>query len=254
MHAQHPPLPRDGGPTTLADPGLERLQRQREAALGYRIMGSWGWGDDGSGHISARDPERTDCFWLLRYGVPFGEATVGDLVLVAPDGRVVEGDGDINRAAYFIHQPIHEARPDVVGAIHTHTPYGTPFSAFDRPLPMSSQEACAFHHNQAVFSGAELNVADLDTGHRLATDLGPHRLLILANHGLLTVGRHVSTSIGFYVLAERAAEVAVKAPSGRSISDAEAARVAESVGPEDNGWHVYEFLVRSRVGDRSVVG
>ncbi|MDG2111229.1 MAG: class II aldolase/adducin family protein, partial [Actinomycetota bacterium] len=110
-----------------------------------------------------------------------------------------------------------------------------------------------FHDDQALFSGVELNVADLETGHRLAADLGDKRLLVLANHGLLTVGHHVSTSIGFYVLAERAAEVAVKARGGRSISDIDAARVRESVGPEANGWHVYEFLVRSRIGDRCVV-
>ena len=55
-------------------------------------------------------------------------------------------------------------------------------------------------------------------------------------------------------LAERAAEVAVKVPNGRVISDHDAAQVAKSVGHEDNGWHVFEFLVRSRVGDRSVVG
>lgn len=254
MNTRHPRLPSNGGPVALGDPALERLQRKREAALGYRVMASWGWGADGSGHITARDPERTDCFWLLGYGVPFGEATAEDLVLVNEDGEVTEGDYDINRAAYYIHAPIHAARPDVVGAIHMHTPYGTPFAALDEPLPMSSQEAAAFHHNQAVFSGWELNVADLDTGKRLAADLGPHRLLVLANHGLLTVGTHVSTAVGFFVLAERAAEVAVKVPTGRRISDEHARQVGASVGAEANGWHVFEFLVRSRLGNRDAVG
>ena len=252
--SHHPPLPARGGPPVFTELAAQRLERKREAALGYRIMASWGWGADGSGHITARDPEREDCFWLLGYGVPFGEATVDDLVLVDERGDVVEGHLEINRSAYFIHAPIHQARPDVTGAIHTHTPYGTPFSALDAPLPMSSQEACAFHDNQAVFSGAELNVADLDTGKRLAADLGDNRLLVLRNHGLLTVGQHVSSAIGFYLLAERAAEVAVKVPAGRTITASEADVVAESIGHEHNGWHVYEYLVRSRIGDRSVVG
>ena len=243
-----------GEPPVHDDLDAERLQRKRDAALGYRIMASGGWGADGSGHITARDPERTDCFWLLGYGAPFGEASVDDLVLVGHDGDVVEGDLDINRAAFYIHQPIHLARPDVVGAIHMHTPYGTPYAAALQPLPMSSQEACAFVGRQGVFDGVELNVTDLATGERLAASLGDGRLLWLANHGHLTVGQHISTAIGFCVLAERAAEVAVKVPDGRVISDHDAAQTAKSVGAEANGWHVFEWLVRSRVGDRTVVG
>ena len=60
-------------PIPASDLEAERLTRKREAALGYRIMASWGWGADGSGHITARDPEHTDCFWLLAYGIPFDQ-------------------------------------------------------------------------------------------------------------------------------------------------------------------------------------
>ena len=130
----HEKLDIGGGPPVHTDIDTERLQRKRDAALGYRIMASWGWGADGSGHITARDPERTDCFWLLGYGVPFGEATIDDLVLVDHDGEVIDGELDINHAAFYIHQPIHTARPDVVGAIHMHTPYGTPYAEALQPL------------------------------------------------------------------------------------------------------------------------
>jgi ribulose-5-phosphate 4-epimerase/fuculose-1-phosphate aldolase len=78
-----------------------RRARKRQLALGYRILASQRWGDLGDGHISARDPERSDCFWLLRLGVSYHLATVADLVLVGPDGDVVEGEGAINRAAYY---------------------------------------------------------------------------------------------------------------------------------------------------------
>jgi hypothetical protein len=70
-----------------------RAQRKLECALGYRLLAAQKWGDLGDGHISARDPERTDCFWMLQYGVSYHAVTVSDLVLVGPDGQLVDGDG-----------------------------------------------------------------------------------------------------------------------------------------------------------------
>ncbi len=73
-----------------------RQERKRQVALGYRILAAQRWGDLGDGHISARDPEREDCFWLLRYGVSYHRATVADLVLVGPDGELADGDGYVD--------------------------------------------------------------------------------------------------------------------------------------------------------------
>jgi ribulose-5-phosphate 4-epimerase/fuculose-1-phosphate aldolase len=230
----------------------ERLRRQHDVVAGYRIFGSYGWGDDGSGHISARDPDDVESFWLLRAGVPFAAATVADLVLVGPDGVAANEAGDsrpINPAAFFIHAPIHRARPDVVCVAHTHTGYGTPFAALARPLRAISQEACAFHEEQAVFDGEQLDVVDLETGARLAGALGPHRLLVMANHGLLTAASTVGQAIGFFVLAERAAEVEVKVGStARVVADSAAAEARRTVGAATNGDDVFAFLCGSRLG------
>ena len=121
------------------------------------------------------------------------------------------------------------------------------------PLPMSSQEAVAFHGLQGVYVGEEVNVTDLATGQRIADALGQGRLVIMANHGLLTVGTSVASAIGFYLNAERAAEVCVKVPDGRVISSNSATQVHPSLGDETNGWHIFQWLVRSRVGDSTVV-
>jgi hypothetical protein len=102
---------------------------------------------------------------------------------------------------------------------------------------MSSQEAVAFHGMQGVFTGEEVNVTDLATGPRIADALGTS----------------VASAVGFYLNAERAAEVAVKVPDGRVISPAAAAQTHPSVGDELNGWHIFQWLVRSRVGDPTVV-
>src|ERR1700759_3762781 len=83
----------------VTDPVALRAHRKRRLALAYRVFGAMGWGSLGDGHISARDPERPDCFWLGRYGVPFRYMTTEDLVLVRHDGTI-EGGGQINMAAY----------------------------------------------------------------------------------------------------------------------------------------------------------
>ena len=237
---------------TRVDLKVERASRQSDVVAGYRILGSYGWGDDGAGHISARDPEHLDAFWLLRYGVAFRKATVADLVLVERDGRINEelsaAGHTINPAAFCIHAPIHDARPDVISVVHTHTGYGTPFAALARTIRATSQEACAFHSDQAVFTGDELDVVDTTVGGRIAAALGAHRLLVLANHGLLTVGATVAQAVGFFIVAERAAEVEVKAgAAARVISDEAASIVYQSVGTPGAGEEVFGWLRRSRL-------
>ena len=74
-------------------PAEVRARRKRDVALGYRLLAAQRWGDLGDGHISARDPERSDCFWILRYGVSYHAARVSDLVLLDSDGDLVEGEG-----------------------------------------------------------------------------------------------------------------------------------------------------------------
>ena len=181
------------------------------------------WGQLGDGHVSARDPILTDHFWLLDWGIPFGKATVDGLVLVGPDGRVIDADGNptgaVNTAGYNIHAPVLAARPDAVSAAHTHTSFGTPWSANVQPFRAISQESCAFVFDQALFDDEEVEVLSYDGGKRIAAALGDRKLCILRNHGLLTAGGSVEEAVGWFVMAERVAEVHVKAPNGIAISD-----------------------------------
>ena len=238
----------------FADPGAARDHRKRRLALSYRIFGARRWGDQGDGHISARDPERLDHFWLARLGAPFGEVTVTDLVLVAPDGSVVEGTGDINETAYFIHAPIHEARPEVIGAAHTHTQYGTPWSANRRLLEPITQEACAFFEDHALFDDEEVSIQSTAGGKRIADALAGHKGIILANHGLLTVGASVDEAVGWFAMMERVAEAHCKAPDAKPISAEMARRMGKSLGMPESGWFIFQWLLRTYVPDPTVVG
>jgi ribulose-5-phosphate 4-epimerase/fuculose-1-phosphate aldolase len=230
-----------------------RAERKQQVALGYRILAAQRWGDLGDGHISARDPVRQDCFWLLRYGVSYHAATVHDLVLVGPDGDLVLGDGAINTAAYYIHHPILMARPDAVSATHVHTGWGTPFSAEVRPILPISQESCIFFEDHAIFDDEEVQVQSVDAGKRIAEALGDKRAIILRNHGLLTVASRVDEAVGSFVHMERVAEVHMKARDAKPIS-AEAARYAQAdLVRYGAGRVAFAALVARHVGDPSVV-
>jgi ribulose-5-phosphate 4-epimerase/fuculose-1-phosphate aldolase len=230
-----------------------REERKREVALGYRILAAQKWGDLGDGHISARDPERTDCFWLLRWGVSYHAAKVSDLVLVGPDGKLVEGEGPINVAAYYIHHPILAARPDAVSATHVHTGWGTPFSAEVRPILPITQESCIFFEDHAIFDDEEVQIQDVDGGKRIAAALGANRAVILRNHGLLTVGDRVAEAVGSFVHLERVAEAHMKARDAKPISAAAARYAKADLTRHGAGRVAFWSLVARHIGDPSVV-
>lgn len=230
-----------------------RARRKRDVALGYRLLAAQRWGDLGDGHISARDPERTDCFWMLRYGVSYHLATVADLILMGPDGKVVDGDDAFNDAAYYIHTPLLQARPDVISAVHTHTGWGTPFSAEARLMEPISQEACIFFEDHALFDDEEVQIQSVEAGARIAVALGENRAVILRNHGLLTVGDSVAEAVGSFVMFERVAETHMKVRDAKPIS-AEAARFSKAdLIQYGAGRRGFSALVARHIGDPSIV-
>jgi ribulose-5-phosphate 4-epimerase/fuculose-1-phosphate aldolase len=250
----YPMLWRHDAEPEFDDPRKAREHRKQRLALAYRVFGAFGWGTLGDGHISARDPERTDAFWLIRYGVPFSAATVDDLVLVGPGGVVVEGEGDINMTAYHIHGPIHDARPEATAAAHTHTQYGTPWCATNTPFSMICQEATAFFEDHAVFDDEEVQVLSTDGGKRIAAALGETKGILLRNHGLLSVGASVDEAVGWFLMMERVSEVHIKAGDRADPISDEAARIARvEIGDVSNAWSAFQFALRAKVPDPTVV-
>ena len=239
----------------LAAPSMDeiRAKRLRDVALGYRLLAANRWGDAGDGHISARDPEREDCFWTSRYGLSYHRVTVDDLILVGPDGSLVEGEGPLNEAAYHIHYPILRTRPDAVSACHVHTGWGTPFSAECRPVEPITQEACMFFEDHALFDDEEVQVQSVEAGQRIADALGDNRAIILRSHGLLTVGAGVPEAVGGFIQLERVCEAHMKVRNAKPLS-AEGARFAKQ-DLERLKAHRGAFfsMVDRHVGDRTTV-
>jgi ribulose-5-phosphate 4-epimerase/fuculose-1-phosphate aldolase len=231
----------------------ERRHRKQRLAAAFRIFGAFGFDEGTAGHITARDPELTDHFWVNPLGMNFKHIRVKDLLLVNEEGEVVEGDWPLNKAAFVIHSAIHAARPDVVAAAHSHSPNGKAWSSLRRPLDPITQDACAFYEDHALFDDYTGAVFELEEGKRIAHALGARKAAILANHGLLTVGRSVDEAAWWFITMERTCQVQLLAEAAGSpvLIDPEYARLtAGQVGGHGTGWFQFQPLWDWIVGEQ----
>ncbi len=236
--------------TAMSD---ERQERKERLAAAFRLFGRFGFDEGVAGHITARDPERLDHFWVNPFGVPFSHIRVSDLLLVNEAGDVVEGDAPVNTAAFVIHGQVHAARPDVVAAAHAHSIYGKSWSSLGRLLDPITQDACAFYEDHALFDDYTGVVLDLEEGKRLAHALGECKAVILRNHGLLTVGQSVDEAAFWFITMERScqAQLLASAAGNPVLIDPDMARLtAGQVGGHAAGnfgfQPLYQKIVREQ--------
>jgi ribulose-5-phosphate 4-epimerase/fuculose-1-phosphate aldolase len=223
----------------------EREDRKRKVATAYRLFGKFGFDEGVAGHITVRDPELTDHFWVNPMGVSFKQIKVSDLLLVSHAGEVVEGHGLLNAAAFAIHSQIHKDHPRVTAAAHTHSVYGKAWSALGRKLDPLTQDSCAFYEDHVLFDDFTGVVLDLSEGERIAAALGDNKAAILRNHGLLTVGTTVEAAAWWYITMERTCQAQLMAEAAGKpviIDPASAKATWETVGSELAGWFSYKPL------------
>jgi ribulose-5-phosphate 4-epimerase/fuculose-1-phosphate aldolase len=216
----------------------ERLHRKQRLAAAFRLFARFNFDEGVAGHITARDPERLDHFWVNPFAMHFSQIRVSDLILVNHEGEVVEGDRPVNRAAFAIHSQLHAARPDVVAAAHSHSMYGKAWSALGRTLDPITQDACAFYEDHALFDDYTGVVLDLDEGKRIGVALGENKAVILRNHGLLTVGHSVEEAAYWFVAMDRSchAQLLAEAAGKPVLIDPEmAALTSRQVGSHGAG-------------------
>ena len=223
----------------------ERRHRKQRLAAAFRLFGQFGFDEGIAGHITARDPELTDHFWVNPLGTNFKLIRARDLLLVNDRGEVVEGDRPVNRAAFVIHSNVHAARDDVMAAAHAHSVHGKAWSSLRRPLDPLTQDACSFYGDHAVFDDYTGVVLDEQEGRRIAAALGDCKAVILSNHGLLTVGRTVDEAAWWFITMERSCQAQLLAEAAGDpvlIDAAEAAKTAGQVGHHRSGWLSFQPL------------
>src|SRR5437762_4635519 len=151
-------------------------------------------------------------FLLNRYGLHWSEVTASNLLSLDADGRVLAGDGDYEKTAFWIHSRIHLAHPQAACVLHTHMPHATALTLLeDGRLEMIEQNALRFHDDIAYDDTYNGLVVDEAEGDRLARVLGTRRLLFLANHGVIVVGPSVAEAFDSLYYLERACRLQVLA-------------------------------------------
>lgn len=183
-----------------------RLHRKQMLAVSFRLFSKFGYDEGVAGHITARDPEYADHFWVNPFGIDFGSVKVSDLICVNHHGEVVEGKYSVNRAAFAIHSQVHAARPDAVAAAHAHSMYGKSFSTLGKKLDPITQDACAFYEDHGIYTDYTGVVNELEEGQRIAQALGKNKACILQNHGLMTVGGTVEEAAWWFITMDRSCQ------------------------------------------------
>ncbi len=229
----------------FASVAAERLHRKQRLTAAFRLFGKFGFDEGAAGHITVRDPEYPERFWVNPFGVSFKTIKMSQLLLVDHRGEVIEGEGLLNGAAFTIHGNIHEARPDVIAAAHAHSIYGKSWSTLGKKLDPITQDSCAFYKDHALFDDFTGVVLDMDEGQRIATALGQNKACILQNHGLLTVGGSVDAAAWWFITMERNCQaqlLAEAAGTPKLIRPDIASLTYQTVGSEESAKFAFQSL------------
>ena len=175
-----------------------------DLAAAFRLVDLYGWSDMLATHLSARIPGPDEHFLINPVGMMFEEMTASCLVKVDIDGNILsESEFGINPAGYTIHSAVHMGRKDAGCVMHTHTAAGLGVATQKSGLLPLTQMALAVIA-QTGYHDYEGPAFDLRERDRLINDLASNNVLILRNHGLLTVGKTVAEAFVWLFRAERA--------------------------------------------------
>lgn len=208
-----------GKPEDITTTGaLERAARV-DLAAAFRLAVRLDMHEGVCNHLSMMLPGSRDRFLLNRFGLHWSEVTASNLLTLDAAGKILAGEGDFETTAFYIHSRIHLANPNATCVLHTHMPYATALTLTEPGrLEMVEQNALRFVDDIAYDDDYNGLVVDTAEGDRLARVLGARRVMFLANHGVIVVGRSVAEAFDLMYYLERACRLQVLALStGRKL-------------------------------------
>jgi ribulose-5-phosphate 4-epimerase/fuculose-1-phosphate aldolase len=207
MSFSHQPAGRlAAGPASPAE-----LLTRVDLAAAYRLVALNGWDDLIYTHISAAVPDEPEHFLINPFGLAFDEVCASNLVKIDVNGNVI-GDSvhPVNATGFALHAAVHRARADAQCVMHLHVGEAIAVSAQPDGLLPASQHALRFH-GQLAYHAYEGLAFSPDEGTRLVASLGPHRAMLLRNHGPLTLGRTIAEAYVLMATLIKACDIQLRA-------------------------------------------
>jgi ribulose-5-phosphate 4-epimerase/fuculose-1-phosphate aldolase len=199
-----------GSVTELTATALERAARI-DLAAAFRLAVRLDLHEGVCNHFSVMLADG-QTFLLNRYGLHWSEVSASNLLALDAGGRIISGEGEYEKTAFWIHSRIHLAHREAACVLHTHMPHATALTLLeDGRLEMIEQNALRFHGDIAYDDSYNGLVVDEAEGDRLADVLGEKRVLFLANHGVIVVGPSVAEAFDLLYYLERACRLQVLA-------------------------------------------
>ena len=186
----------------------EEWRLRVELAACYRAFVHYGWTDSIFTHLSARVPDQPEQYLINPYGLLFHEICASNLIKVDFDGNVIDGDYPYNEAGHAIHTAMLKARPDINVALHSHTRAGMAVSCMKCGLLPLTQQANEIR-DMICYHAYGIARKDSDECERLGADMADSWIMVMENHGLLTVGRSVAEAFYYLYTVESACKVQV---------------------------------------------
>ncbi len=171
-----------------------------------KVLVNEGQDDFTRGHISFRLPDNPSLFFMKCHSLGLDEITHENILTIDLDGKVVAGTSRRHSEVY-IHSEIFKMRPDVHCILHTHPTYSIAWSGTGRPLKALSQPAALFHNALGLYTDTINLIRSAEMGAGVAKALGPHSVVMLKNHGIVTATPSIDETVIRTIMFENAAQI-----------------------------------------------
>jgi len=190
------------------DISAARWQARVDLAAAHRLAVMHGFNEGIFNHLTFRVPGGNDRYYQIPFGLHWSEVTASCFMEVGYDGTLLAGQGEIEQSCYCIHAPMHRLLPNAAAVFHTHMPFASALTRLEDPqiLPIGQTELGTAIHTayDDSYDGPAFDPAE---GERLARTIGDKTVLMMANHGVATVGNTIADAYDRLYYIERVAQV-----------------------------------------------
>jgi L-fuculose-phosphate aldolase len=187
-----------------ADLDPDRLARTRQAVLDTaRTMYRRGLVEGTAGNVSGRVSD--DRVVLTPSSLSYEAMTLDDLVLVDLDGEVVEGSRSPT-SEKALHLECYRRYPEVQGVVHCHAKYASMYAVAHRDIPAGIDEFVIYIGGDVRCAPYQQSGTD-DLAHAVAAELADRSAALMANHGMVCVGRSVEDALHSALVVEHNAQI-----------------------------------------------